>query len=201
MFNLVKTKVGFALLTSLLAVGCANPIAVNQTARLSSVQASSLQINAREQQKAFNAMRENAETSAEGIYSAQTPRRELVARIVNDWEDKVVAFGNQSSTQRKLDLYNRYRADDQDLRQDPFDALTTETLTVDFGKVTKPDLSGLTTVTKNLDKLQGAQRFSLEDFSDFARAVNSELAELEEDREKLETDAAPTEGNQAGADN
>lgn len=201
MSKLNKTKVGLVLVSSLLAVGCANPTAVDETARLSSVQASSLQINAREQQKAFNATRDNLEQSAEGIYSAQTPRRELVSRIVKDWEDKSVAFGSQSSSQKKLELFNRYKADDQALNQDPFDVLTTETPKVDFGNASKPDLSGLTTVTKNLDKLQGDQRFSFGDLFGFAQAVNGELADLENDREDLETDAAAGEGEQAGADN
>ena len=181
-------KVYRSLLIAFFACGlvgaCATPQPVKETARLVNLHTASLNAAAVTQRSTFNASRRTAEESAANLFQAQAPRRDLVSHKVTEWKDKI-AFGDENSLEsKKLKLFLALTDDTASLKENPFAPLTNETLDLSYGQISRPDLSGLVTITNSMEALQKGGGLSLGDWFSFASSVNSELADLEKEREK-----------------
>ena len=151
----------------------------------------SLSAAAIKQRSTFNSSRTTAEESAKNLFQAQAPRRELISRKVTEWEDKTAFGGNNSLDARKLKLFRALTNDTVSLKENPFAPLTNETLDLSYSQISRPDLSGLVTITTSMEALQEDGSFSLSDWFSFASSVNSELEGFEEGREEEASATVP----------
>lgn len=178
-------RIAKALLLLLVAAcigACARPLVVREVAKASEPLLAGVQRSTKTLQQQFVAQRKDLALSKADYESIRIEPARTVSLIDTIWQDQ-----GRNSERAQLAAARRQ---DQEIRTDPYAALTKGAAQFEVSPVAAPDLAGLIDAARALDRMKQDSRMSFDEIARFAASVQEELQKLEDEAKEAGKDEA-----------
>jgi len=161
---------------------CARPLVVKEVAMASEPLLAGVQRSTKTLQQQFTAQRKDLALSKADYEALRIEPARMVSLTDTIWQDL-----GRNPERAQLAAARRL---DQDIRTDPYAALTKGAAPIEVSPVAAPDLAGLIDAARALDRMKQDGRMSFAEIAGFAASVQEELQKLEDEAKEAEKDEA-----------